>query len=203
MLLLESERGDRRETGSVEPDRLFGPLFHHSRDALLVVDPGSGRVVLRNPSAERIFGRAAEEPGPPPLDALLPDLIAGAPARNGLSSLLDGRPRPTLARRRTGDELPVEVVAGSADGSASGDVLLLVRPIDDRARAETAERRLDEVLTVVNHDLRTPLTSIVGFAELLLERSFAPEKQRQMLVFMRNEAARLEELLGQLPRSSR
>ncbi|HEY3079875.1 MAG TPA: histidine kinase dimerization/phospho-acceptor domain-containing protein [Chloroflexota bacterium] len=222
MLLLESEEGARPENPPVDLGRLVGPLFHHSRDALVIVDAGSGRVVLRNPSAERIFGRAAEEPGPPPLDALLPDLLAvrvpgtrlrvgrgvrngtsGIPqgdlgVRDGLSALLDGQSRATTARRRSGDELPVEVVASSADGSARGHVLLLIRPIDDRARAEAAERRLDEVLTVVNHDLRTPLTSIVGFAELLLERSFTPEKQSQLLVFIRREGTRLEALLGQL-----
>jgi signal transduction histidine kinase len=211
MRLLESEPGDRRATGSFDLGRLVGPLFRHSRDALLVVDAESGRVVLRNRSAEALFGRAAEEPAPPPIEALLPGLIAPAAAtdgalsgaRHGLTALLDGEPRATRAVRRSGDELPVEVVASPADGSTVGYVLLLLRPLDDRARAETAERRLEEVLTLVNHDVRTPLTGIVGFAELLLERSFTSEKQRQLLECIRREAARLDGLLGQLPRSTR
>jgi signal transduction histidine kinase len=196
MLLLASEAGADREVGLAELDRLVADaLFAHGRDALLVVEAQRRRVVRHNPAAERIFGRGLDGA---PLDDLLTWL--DDPAENGPEPLADGRARAATALRRSGELLPVEVVAVPAAG---GSVALLVRPIDDAARAEAAERELNRVLSVVNHDLRTPLTSIVGFAELLIERKFAPERQRQLLGFIKREGARLEELIAQLPRSNR
>jgi signal transduction histidine kinase len=199
MLRLEHGRRAGAGNGRVALEGLFGPLFERSRDALLVVEVGSGRVARRNPSAERLFGPPTEEPVW--LGAMLPELLDGA--AGGPASLLDGRPRATTARCRGGDGRPVEVVTASADGGTGDHLLLLIRPLDELARAEAAVGRLEEALRAVAHDARTPLTGVVGFAELLLERSFPPERQRQLLVCIRREAARLDGVLAQLPRSAR
>lgn len=59
-----------------------------------------------------------------------------------------------------------------------------------------AERLKDELVSTVSHELRTPLTSLRGFAELMLKRSFTPEKQREFLSIIHQEATRLTNLIN-------
>jgi signal transduction histidine kinase len=63
---------------------------------------------------------------------------------------------------------------------------------DDEALELRMLRRL------VQHDLRTPLTSIIGFAELLLEREMPPDKRRQLLGYILREGERLNSLLDEV-----
>ncbi|HLG68923.1 MAG TPA: response regulator [Chloroflexota bacterium] len=57
-------------------------------------------------------------------------------------------------------------------------------------------RMKDELLSVVSHELRTPLASLVGFAELLLTRTYSDEQQREFLTVMHQEGRRLTALIG-------
>ncbi len=85
----------------------------------------------------------------------------------GLESLADG---PAAARRlpiRSLDELG-ELCA--ATNRLAGRVESLQADLSARAgEAHAAELRQAELLQAVSHDLRTPLHSILGFGELLLE----------------------------------
>lgn len=62
---------------------------------------------------------------------------------------------------------------------------------------------LQQLRKLVHHDLRTPLTSIIGFAELLLEREMPPEKRRQLVGFIAREGARIDALLNEFAPSER
>src|ERR1700737_3455517 len=66
------------------------------------------------------------------------------------------------------------------------------------ARAEsTAElgRAKDEMLSVVSHEMRTPLASIVGFTELLVTRDVTAKQRKQYLGVMLQEGLRLTALI--------
>jgi PAS domain S-box-containing protein len=65
---------------------------------------------------------------------------------------------------------------------------------------EQADRLKDEVISVVSHDLRTPLTSIMGYLELALgedEGDLSDERRDYLLVAQRN-AQRLHRLVEDL-----
>jgi two-component system, OmpR family, sensor histidine kinase KdpD len=66
-------------------------------------------------------------------------------------------------------------------------------------RARTEELR-STLLSTVSHDLRTPLAAITGAATALLDADapVPPEARRELLVSIRDEAARLERLVGNL-----
>jgi len=67
-------------------------------------------------------------------------------------------------------------------------------------RAAEASRRKSRFLASVSHDLRIPLTSIIGFVELLVEDTDEPvtESQRQMLLKVRQSAEKLIAMIENL-----
>jgi signal transduction histidine kinase len=148
-------------------------------DALLVTRPGSPVIATANP-------RAAE---------LLPGLSVGDRVDG------DHSPLPPLDSALEG-EVVVEhggrtlAVSAAVLGSASEGVVWTVHDMTERARLERAK---SEFVATASHELRSPLTSIKGFAELL-ER--APEnmsaRQREFIGIIHKSTDRLVDLVNDL-----
>lgn len=67
-----------------------------------------------------------------------------------------------------------------------------------KAEKEKAVRRKDELVMYLAHDIRTPLTSVIGYLNLLEEDSDMPAKQRAKHVHIALEKAnRLEEMINE------
>ena len=54
------------------------------------------------------------------------------------------------------------------------------KAVDEQTRAE---RMKTELITNVSHDIKTPLTSIVNYVDLLEKEDIQPEKARNMWTF--------------------
>jgi PAS domain S-box-containing protein len=68
-----------------------------------------------------------------------------------------------------------------------------------KARAEANAalgRAKDEMVSLVSHEMRTPLASIVGFTELLTTREVSPEQRKEYLSVMLQEGHRLTALIN-------
>ncbi|MBI3967664.1 MAG: GAF domain-containing protein, partial [Chloroflexi bacterium] len=65
----------------------------------------------------------------------------------------------------------------------------------DVTRERELERVKEEMLQVVNHELRTPLSSLLGFTELLLSRHYSADQQREFLTIIHEEGQRLTTLI--------
>lgn len=57
------------------------------------------------------------------------------------------------------------------------------------------EQDLRRQIADVSHDLRTPLTSILGYLQLVEENSLTPEQRREYLAVIRSRAATLQTLI--------
>lgn len=138
-------------------------------DGLLVTAP-DGIVVLANPAAEAIFGRPAHDLVGRPLgnDEMgreLQRLIAEA-VRDPHSTFMT---EITLSDRRS-----FKASAAAAEEDPALGVVTLLRDV-------THEKELDRLktdfITTVSHEMRTPLTSVLGFARVthkLVQRNLAP-----------------------------
>lgn len=56
----------------------------------------------------------------------------------------------------------------------------------------------DEFLSVCSHDLRSPMTSILGFSDILLRQNGLTEEQQKMLAQIRNSGRQLLELINDI-----
>ena len=102
-------------------------------------------------------------------------------------------------------------LAASAEAVASGDLTVRADvPADELGRAAGAFNRMTErlaeadarqrrFLADVAHELRTPVTAIDGFATALVDGAASTAEAREEAVgFIRDEAARLRKLIGDL-----
>ena len=85
------------------------------------------------------------------------------------------------------------------DGRVTGAVML-VPDITDRFRAEKARR---EFTANVSHELKTPLTSILGYAEIMQNGVAGEDKLRQFAGLIHSEATRLIRLVEDILKLSR
>lgn len=62
------------------------------------------------------------------------------------------------------------------------------------------ERARSALITVVSHDLRTPLTSVIGYLEMILDGDAGPvsSEQRTLLAVAQRSASRLQAIVGDL-----
>lgn len=65
----------------------------------------------------------------------------------------------------------------------------------DITERKELERTKDELLATVSHEMRTPLTAITGFSELLLEEPSLPEPVRHHVETIYREAEKMQELV--------
>lgn len=61
----------------------------------------------------------------------------------------------------------------------------------DRTEEEKMDQLKDELLNTVSHELKTPLSSIIGLAEIMSKRTLSAEKQQHYLSIMTEQTTKL------------
>lgn len=159
-------------------------VIDSAHEGILVRDL-AGRVVLANPFAHDLYGLARGRLlglEPADLDATLRGCFADGrafdeaftPGRAG-----DGDPEEEYRREyvlvRPRERIIRHIVAPAYD--QAGELIGQVAVLHDITAERAGPRARDELLAVASHELKTPLTSIKGFAQLLrrdLERAAPP-----------------------------
>lgn len=67
----------------------------------------------------------------------------------------------------------------------------------------TAEEQRQEFVSNISHELKTPMTTIQGFVDGILDGTVAPEKERESLQVISNETRRLSRLVRRMLDASR
>lgn len=167
-------------------------LITESMNEGLVLLNGKGAVVSLNPAARRLFQTDGSCVGQ---DFLTVE--RGAELRRAIEAAAEtGHGQAEL--RRGGRQYELDVSRIDFDGEAVG-VAILSFDVTERAVAEQQRR---EFTANVSHELKTPLQSIMGSAELIENGLVKQEDMPRFVGRIRTEAARLVTLIEDIIRLS-
>ncbi|WP_243041258.1 PAS domain-containing sensor histidine kinase [Dyella sedimenti] len=166
----------------------FRQVVHSAPNAMLLVDR-KGRIMLANQQAGTLFGYSEKELCGAQVEILIPEQF-----RKHHDSLRDGffdhpqtrymgSGRDLIGLRKDGTTMPIEV--GLNPVQTNDDLMVLVSVVDISERkaqeelrakkeaAEAAYKAKGELLAIASHDLKNPLSSIAGLAQILLDMKTA------------------------------
>ena len=193
------QRGKRLAERTREAVARMRAMVTSSLDAILVVD-SDGKIQEFNGAAEAIFGYSrAEATGANMADLIVPDHLREAHAegmerfRTSGQETVIGKGRIQLeAKRKSGEVFPVELSITASKPTEDGEegetvFVSYLRDISDRIAAErelrnardkalAGERAKAELLTVMSHEMRTPLTGVLGAVDLLSDSGLSAEQ---------------------------
>ena len=171
-------------------------------DGLIIASP-EGRITFANRSAAAILGSS-----PPALvgQNVLHRLLetggqtAGAtgPDAEMLSRLIVDRAhveREITFRDVRPNHYTLRVAAVTGGEKGDGPVLGIVASLSDVTRQHELQQTKNDVISLVSHEMRTPLTAIQGMTELLADYDVDPARRREMHLAINDEVKRLTRMI--------
>ena len=170
----------------------FTALTENMSEGFLLLD-AKGRVLSYNTGVLRLLGAAA-----PAEEASVLTLDRGDVFQQLVEQVLDGR-RSQVRMERAGRVLQLLGDPVLRDGETAGAVLVLL----DVTEREQAEQMRREFTANVSHELKTPLTSISGMAEIMKDGLVKQEDVRGFAADIYQESQRLIRLVEDILHLSR
>lgn len=220
------------DKNSPQPNREIAPLPGMGvLQALLAALPSGliladrqGQVIYLNSNAANLISHRPEEVLKLPLEEALAELLLRvhepAPLQTALKALHQAWENPSEDESASAEAFSLPEVEVTIAGIAGEDDRFLrlsffpVRDesnllvnygllIQDATRDHTADQLKNEFVAVVSHEMRTPLSAMQGFSELLLTQEATPERQRLWIEMINRESMRLSSLIDDMLSLSR
>jgi PAS domain S-box-containing protein len=188
----------RAEEALQESELRFRSLLETMPLGILEVDV-EGVITLTNESFARLTGYVKEDiPGKHFWDFMAPGQESeGFPAYLQLLVLDQPPPAPFRGKGTTRDGRAVDIqIDWTYKRNSDGEVVGFVGVVSDITEQTTLERMKDEMISAVSHEMRTPLTAMLGFSEFLLENRVDDSQLHDYLGIIHRETGRLNELIN-------
>ena len=177
-----------------EAEARYRALFDGAADGIVVTD-SAGQVLAINEAVTRLLGYTLDEL--PPSDELHGAGPEAAQAvREALRASGEWRGEAELLRK-DGSYVPVEAVARIVPLPDASVAMTTVRDITERRRLERLQQ---EFMAMVTHELKGPLTSLRGFAQLMQRRG---EFHARGVAVIIEQSEQLERLITDLMDAAR
>ena len=193
---------ERRARGAAQTAQArFLAMMEATGFGVLVVEL-SGRVVYGNNAAADILGYPVHALMKQNVYALLPGGAVDAPSASVLRRSL-GHQHPFVGQDHLvdirGNLVPVAVSTAPVAGRSGNEGIALV--FRDRSTEVARERQRHDALSMISHELRSPLTSVVGFSNRL-ERSLQTGRLEvdgaygEEIMLLEQEARRMRDIVN-------
>ena len=187
--------------------RRLDAILEYSADGVMILDPGQRITVFNRALSEMTGWSAAEAVGRHHDEVItwarletemdLSRAVAGGwpLGRSGRSPLyVEGD-----LRRRTGGTISVGITYAPLM-DREGRLVNIIANVRDITRFREADRLKSTFVSIVSHELKTPVATILGYAETLArpDAEWDPETVREMAGTIKDEARRLDRLITDL-----
>jgi len=180
---MHAQLGERFAALRAEREEMAA-LIETMTDGVLASDP-RGAIVTANRAARRLLGYGPGDPLPG-----LPELFHEKAARELVAAALAGREVAPEELERDGRRVLV-----AARALPRGGALLVLRDVSELRRLEAVRR---DFVANVSHELKTPLTSIAGYAETLAGEAAAGTPAERFARTILENARRMQRLVDDL-----
>jgi PAS domain S-box-containing protein len=153
-----------------ESEKRYRSLFENATDGIIsftldgtITEVNKGFETMLGWSRNELLGQPYEKCCTPASAALTAERVRRSLDGEKLSPLFE-----TEALRRDGSVVPIEIRTSSLhdrEGKPTG-TLAIIRDISSR---KTLERQRGEFLAMLTHDIKSPLSVVLGYADLLIE----------------------------------
>ena len=169
----------------------FEQITGNMKEALVLLD-SSGRILSINPAARMLFGAG--------ITCIGEDFLTIDRKQNMRLALQTAREQGSadFRARENGREYQFDLSRIDSDGNHHGVVILAF----DITEQVNAEKNRQEFTANVSHELKTPLQSIIGSAELMENGIVKAEDAPRFVGRIRKEASRLVTLIDDIIRLS-
>ena len=175
-------------------------ILETATDGLLIINP-DGMIESLNTSGEALFGRSQAEVSGKPFTSLF-----ASESRNVLENHLEdlkaqgetsfaNHGQEVIGVEASGGFIPLFAMIGKV--GSSGRFCAVLRDLTDwkkteeelveaKRKAETANDQKSEFLSRVSHEIREPLTSIIGFSDVMIEERFGAVENERYREYLRD-----------------
>jgi len=163
---------------------------------------GRGQVALCTGQAAKLLGLD----GRSMLHQPLADALRHHPLTRPLQQLLarDAGDRETLLSWKTGDSRHDLRVWAEQIRNSSGVLIGATLVLADASGERGLQQKRSTALLSISHELRNPLTSIIGFTELMLDSTrISPEQRQQFLHYILQKGKLLQRIIEDLQTMAR
>jgi PAS domain S-box-containing protein len=203
-ILRSAEKRRKTEDKLRESEKRFRDLFENSPDAIFVEDL-NGKVLDVNPAACQLHGRTREELIGEYVYSLIPP-ERREKAEVDFSKLVKGEHDQLESFSLTNDvrEVPVEIRARRIEYSGKPALLLIVRDVTERKRAEAELLRASKLESIgilaggIAHDFNNLLTAILGNVSLLMSHLDKTDSIFEKIAEVEKASLRARDLTQQL-----
>ncbi|MFH1653438.1 MAG: PAS domain-containing sensor histidine kinase [Pseudomonadota bacterium] len=181
-------------------DQLNG-INEASKDAVIILD-AERKIQFWSSSAEIMFGRSIDEAKGLVFDSIFPyqqcESIFAADNSGegdvGGTKILGGTKQLEVARKN-GSEFPIELSISAMKIKNRWNSICIVRDISIRKQLESLR---DELIRMIIHDLKGPLTGILSSSEILMMPGVDPEKRLKFLKMININSKKLANMIMNL-----
>ncbi len=187
-----------KQAGAQVEDRnaQLDALFRLSPDGFVAIDR-SGMVKFANPAFYRITGISSEEiigHGQVILENALLARAEKTAFQFSLESLFEDSGQVNVVNLVRPEWCSLQIVGVLSQSSEIGRILYL----RDVTSEVEVSRMKSEFLSHAAHELRTPMTSILGFSELMLVKDFNEQRRREILETIHRQTRWLVDIINEL-----
>ncbi|MFP4655626.1 MAG: PAS domain S-box protein [Methanohalobium sp.] len=206
------------EEALIESEKKFRSLFENANDAIFIHDFGGNILEVNQVASQRLGYTKYELVQMKSMDLISP--FYEDKVQNRLKTIQEEGHGifETVQITKSGSKIPIELSSRMIEYEGKPAILALARDITERKRAEkklneyatelaraneelkSLDRMKDEFLSNVSHELKTPLTSIKGYSNIIYEETLGElnDKQKKTMGIILRNTERLRRLVDSL-----
>ena len=106
--------------------------------------------------------------------------------------------RPYTPKTAPGEKPKYVEIAACPLRDANGNIVACVEVVRDVTEQRKLEKSREEAFSAVSHEMRTPLTAVLGFAQYMRDNTTSAAEQQEYLGLILKEGERLKRLIDNL-----